>query len=37
MDDILKEIKIVVKNQKTETKIGTLKAEIILMTSAFKF
>jgi serine/threonine-protein kinase HipA len=38
MDDILKEIKGVVKNWKTEaTKIGISKAEIGLMSSAFKF
>lgn len=38
MDDILKEIKGVVKNWKTEaTKIGISKAEITLMSSAFKF
>ena len=38
MDDILKEVKVVVKNWKTEaTKIGISKAEIILMYSAFKF
>ena len=38
MDDILKEVKVVVKNWKTEaTKIGISKAEIVLMTSAFKF
>ena len=38
MDDILKEIKRVVKNWKTEaTKIGISKAEIALMSSAFKF
>lgn len=37
MDDILKEIKGVVKNWKTEaTKIGISKAEITLMSSAFK-
>ena len=38
IDDTLKEVKIVVKNWKTEAaKIGTFKAEIALMTSAFKF
>ena len=38
MDDILKEIKGVVKNWKTEaTKIGISKAEITLMNAAFKF
>ena len=38
MDDILKEIKGAVKNWKTEaTKIGISKAEITLMSSAFKF
>ena len=38
MDDILKEVKVVVKNWKTEaTKIGISKAEITLMSSAFKF
>ena len=38
MDDILKDGKVAVKNRKTEaTKIGTLKAEIALMTWAFKF
>jgi serine/threonine-protein kinase HipA len=38
MDDILKEIKGVVKNWKTEAiKIGIPKAEITLMSSAFKF
>jgi serine/threonine-protein kinase HipA len=38
MDDILKEIKGVIKNWKTEaTKIGISKAEIGLMSSAFKF
>ena len=38
MDDILKEIKGVVKNWKTEAiKIGISKAEITLMSSAFKF
>jgi hypothetical protein len=38
MDDILKEVKVVVKNWKIEaTKIGISKAEIALMTSAFKF
>ena len=38
MDDILKEIKAAIKNWKTEaTKIGISKAEISLMSSAFKF
>jgi len=38
MDDIFKEIKGAVKNWKTEaTKIGISKAEISLMSSAFKF
>jgi serine/threonine-protein kinase HipA len=38
MDDILKEIKGVVKDWKTEAvKIGISKAEITLMNSAFKF
>jgi serine/threonine-protein kinase HipA len=38
MDDILKEIRGAVKNWKTEaTKIGISKAEINLMSSAFKF
>jgi serine/threonine-protein kinase HipA len=38
MDDILKEIKGVIKNWKTEaTKIGISKAEIGLMSSAYKF
>lgn len=38
MDDILKEVKLVVKKGKTEaTKIGISKAEITIMTSAFKF
>ena len=38
MDDILKEVKVVVKNWKTEaTKIGISKPEIALMTSVFKF
>ena len=38
MDDIIKEIKGVVKNWKVEaTKIGISKAEIALMSSAFKF
>lgn len=38
MNDILKEVKVVVKNWKIEaTKIGISKAEISLMNSAFKF